>query len=168
MAVEHLFQLHLLLGYVAWLLVFGTYILPRFRAMPRVEVHRAIATLHGFRFFGLVFLIPGVTGPHLSPLFTFDTAWGDFITGGLALLALIAIRIRPLFWLFVVAFNVLGLFDLVAAYVHAIATGLPGHAGDLGAAYVIPVLYVPILMITHLAAFYWLFRREPRPSAVSE
>ena len=161
MATEHLFQIHLALGYVAWLLAFGAYILPKFRAMPRVEVQRAIATLHGFRFFGLVFLIPGLTGAHLLPLFTVYTAWGDFITGVLALLALITVRIRPVFWLFVVAFNVVGIGDLVLAYVHAIETGVPAMAGELGLTYVIPVLYVPILMITHLAAFYWMVRREP-------
>ena len=33
--------------------------------MDRVEAQRAIATLHSFRFFGLVFLIPGVVGPNL-------------------------------------------------------------------------------------------------------
>jgi len=168
MATEHIFQIHLALGYIAWGLAFGAYILPKFRAMPRVEVHRAIATLHGFRFFGLVFLIPGVTGPHLALLFTWDTAWGDFIIGVLALMALITVRVRPLFWLFVVVFNVLGIADLILAYVHAMETGVPEHAGDLGATYVIPVLYVPILMITHLTALYWLLRREPRGLAASE
>jgi hypothetical protein len=28
----------------------------------------------------------------------------------------------------------------------------------LGAAYVIPIIYVPMLMITHFVAFYWLVR----------
>jgi hypothetical protein len=34
-------------------------------------------------------------------------------------------------------------------------------AGQLGAAYAIPVVYVPALMITHVAAFYLLLRRQP-------
>ncbi len=168
MATEHLFQIHLVLGYVAWALAFGAYILPKFRTMTQREVQRAIATLHGFRFFGLVFLIPGLTGPHLQPLFTVYTAWGDFITGVLALMALIAIGIRPLFWLLVIAFNLIGFADLILAYVHAIETGVPAMAGQLGLTYVVPVLYVPILMITHLTAFYWLIRRTPRTAAASE
>ena len=49
-----IFQIHLALGYVAWLLCFSVYILPKLRAMDRFEAHRAIATLHSFRFFGLV------------------------------------------------------------------------------------------------------------------
>jgi hypothetical protein len=35
-------------------------------------------------------------------------------------------------------------------------------AGQLGAAYAIPILYVPLLMITHVAAFYLLLRPEPK------
>ena len=34
-------------------------------------------------------------------------------------------------------------------------------AGQLGAAYAIPIIYVPILMITHFAAFYLLARPQP-------
>jgi hypothetical protein len=45
------------------------------------------------------------------------------------------------------------------AYVHAVRIGLPEMAGQLGAAYVIPILYVPLLMITHVAAFTLLLRR---------
>jgi hypothetical protein len=32
----------------------------------------------------------------------------------------------------------------------------------LGAGYAIPVIYVPLLMITHVAAFYLLVRRQPK------
>ena len=41
MSPEIIFQLHLVLGYVAWLLCFGVYILPRLRSMDRFEAHRA-------------------------------------------------------------------------------------------------------------------------------
>jgi len=69
---------------------------------------------------------------------------------------------RPLFWLFVVAFNVVGTADLILDYYHAIRVGLPAMAGQLGAAYAIPVIYVPALMISHVLAFYLLTRREPK------
>jgi hypothetical protein len=155
-----LFQTHLVLGYVAWLLCFGTYIWPRLKAMDHVEAQRAIATLHSFRFFGLVFMLPGVVGPNLPAHFANFAATYDFATGVLAMLALVTVRIRPLFWLFVVAFNVVGLADLVLDYTHAVQVDLPAHAGELGAAYAIPILYVPTLMITHLIAFYLLVRRQ--------
>lgn len=160
MSPATIFRIQLILGYVPWLLFLGAYIWPRLKAMDRVEAQRAIATLHSFRFFGLVFLVPGVVGPNLPASFATLAAYGDFATGLLALLALLTVRIRPLFWLFVAAFNVVGVADLVIDYYHAIQAGLPAVAGQLGSTYAIPILYVPLLMITHVVAFYWLLRPQ--------
>ena len=162
MSPEIIFSVQLVLGYVAWLLCFGVYIMPRLKAMDRVAAHRAIATLHSFRFFGLIFILPGVVGPHLPASFATFAAYGDLATGVLAMLALLTVRMRPLFWSFVVAFNVVGITDIVVDYYRAIQTGLPALAGQLGAGYVIPVIYVPLLMITNVAAFYLLLRPYPR------
>jgi hypothetical protein len=164
MLPQIIFLVHLVLGYVACLLCFGVYILPRLGSMKRMEAQRVIATVHSFRFFGLVFLLPGFVGSNLPAGFAAATAYGDFATGVLALLALLTVRVRPLFWFFVIAFNFMGAADILFAYFHAIKFGLPAIAGQLGAAYVIPILYVPMLMITHFVALYWLVR--PRPSAV--
>jgi hypothetical protein len=40
--------------------------------------------------------------------------------------------------------------------------GLPALAGQLGATYAIPIIHVPVLMITHFVAFYLLLRPEPK------
>jgi len=154
--------MHLVLGYVAWALCFGTYILPRLKMMDRFDAQRAIATLLSFRFFGLVFLVPGVVGPNLPAEFTQFAAYGDFATGILALLALLTARTRSLFWTFVVAFNVVGTVDIFVDYYHAIRAGLPAIAGELGSTYAIPIIDVPLLVITHFTAFYFLLRREPK------
>jgi hypothetical protein len=84
-----------------------------------VEAQRAIATLNSFRFLGLVFILPGVIG-HLPPAFDTITAYGDLATGLLAMLALLTVKVRPLFWLFVVAFNLVGVVDLFADYYNAV------------------------------------------------
>jgi hypothetical protein len=157
-----LFLTHLVLGYVAWLLCFGTYLWPWLKAMDPLAAQRAIATLHGFRFFGLVFILPGVVGPDLPASFATFAAFGDFATGVLALLALAAFRRSGVFRLLVVAFNVVGVSDLVVDYAHAILAGVPAAPGQLGAAYAIVILYVPLLMITHLAAFYLMARSPDR------
>ena len=159
MSAERIFEVQLVLGYVACLLWFRTYLLPKLRSMDRFEAYRVIATVHSFRFFGLVFILPGVVGPNLPAGFATFAAYGDFATGVLALLALLTARIRPLFWFFVVAFNVVGTTDIIVDYYHANELGLPALAAQLGATYAIPIIYVPILMITHVVAFYWLFRR---------
>src|SRR5258708_37322906 len=157
------FQIHLVLGYVPWLLAFGTYVWPRLTSMNGVAAQRAIATLHSFRFFGLVFLIPGVIGPNLPDDFAVFAAYGDFATGLLAMLALVTIRMRPLFWLFVVAFNVVGTVDILVDYYHGNQIGLPALSGQLAATYWIPIIYVPLLLITHVAAFTLLLRTRAAP-----
>jgi len=164
MSPEPLFLIQLVLGYVAWLLCFGVYVWPRLKSLDRVEAQRAIAALHSFRFFGLVFMLPGVVGPNLPAGFAAFAAYGDFAAGVLAMLALLTVRLRPLFWTLVVAFNVVGAADIILDYYHAIQAGLPALAGELGATYAIPIIYVPLLMITHLVAFYFL----ARPSGLFE
>lgn len=158
MSPETLFRIHLVCGYLAWLLCFSIYIWPRLKAMQRFEAQRAIATLHSFRFFGLVFLLPGIVSPNLPPGFATFAAYGDFATGVLAMLALVTARIRPLFWFFVVAFNLVGVTDIIVDYYHAIQVNLPAMAGQLESTYAVAIIYVPLLMITHGAAFYLLLR----------
>ena len=172
MSPATIFQIHLALGYVPWLLVVGAYVWPWLKSVDRVEAQKAIAALHAFRFFGLVFLVPGVVGASLPAEFTTFAAYGDFATGLLAMLALFTVRMRPLFWASVVAFNVVGAIDILVDYYHGIQIGLAAQAGDLGSTYAIPIVYVPLLMITHVIAFYLLLqpnanRAVARDAAVS-
>jgi hypothetical protein len=164
MSPETIFRIQLVLGYVAWLLCFSAYVWPRLKSMDMVTAQRAIATLHSFRFFGLVFILPGVVG-NLPASFAPFAAYWDLATGVLAIVALLTVRIRPVFWLFVVAFNVVGIVDLILDYYHATVSGVPAIAGQLGATYAIPIIYVPLLMITHVAAFYLLVR-QPKAARV--
>lgn len=125
MSPATIFLLQLVLGYVAWLLCFGAYIWPRLKSMDRLEAQRAIATLHSFRFFGLVFILPGVVGPNLPSGFATFAAYGDLATGILAMLALLAVRTRALFGPLVLVYNLVGVVDLVTDYYHGIRLGLP-------------------------------------------
>ena len=168
MPPQLIFSLHVVLGYLAWMLCFAVYLFPRLAAIDKLNAQRAIATLHSFRFFGLVFLLPGFVGHNLPASFATSAAYGDFATGILALLALLTVRARPLFWFFVTAFNLTGAIDLVSAYYHGSVMGLPALSGELGAAYPIVILYVPVLMITHVFAFYLLIRPKTLKSTDAE
>jgi hypothetical protein len=168
MSPDTIFNIDLVLGYVACLLCFSMYFWPKLKSMDGFEAQRVIATIHSFRFFGLVFLLPGIVRPNLPASFATFAAYGDFATGVLALLALLATRIRPLFWTLAVAFNVVGTADLILDYYHAVRVGLPAMVGQLGATYVIPVIYVPALMITHIAAFYLLLRSQPKAALAGD
>ena len=162
MPSETLFRIQLVLGYITWLLCFSVYLWPWLKRAKRFDAQRAIATLHSFRFFGLVFILPGVVGPNLPAGFATFAAYWDFATGILAMVALLTVRLKPLFWLFVAAFNLVGAIDLILDYYHATRVGLPELAGQLGSAYAIAIIYVPALMITHITAFYLLIRPEPK------
>jgi len=84
------------------------------------------------------------------------------LTGVLAMLALVTGRRRALFWLFVIAFNIIGITDFIVDYIHGVQVGLPNFAGQLGFGYAIVILYVPALMLTHLVAFYLMTRSQTR------
>jgi hypothetical protein len=156
---QAIFRIDMALGYIAWAVLIWTYVWPRLSALDRLEAHRAIATLHSFRFFGLVFLLPGFVGPHLPGGFATPAAYGDLATGLLALFALLTARVRYLFWPLVWAFNLVGLADLIIDTAQAISLNVPSVAGQLGAGYAIPILYVPLLFWTHLLALWLLLRR---------
>lgn len=155
-----IFNLHLVLGYVVWLICTGTYILTKLKAMNATDAQRMIAALHSFRFFGLVFILPGVVGPGLPPGFAPFAAYGDFITGILAWCALLAARKGFLFWIFVVAFNLAGAIDILGDYYHGVSLALPAVAGELGSTYAIVIIYLPLLMITHVLGFYLMLRKQ--------
>jgi hypothetical protein len=48
--------------------------------------------------------------------------------------------------------------DIIVDYYRATEVNLPALAGQLGATNAIPIIYVPLSMITHIAAFYLLVR----------
>ena len=164
MLAKDIFNIDMALGYLAWALCIAVYVWPRLKAMDRVEAHRAIATFNSFRFFGLVFLLPGFVGPNLPERFATTVAYGDLATALLAILALLTVRVRFLFWPLVWAFNLVGLADLVVDTALAVNTNLPSVAGQLGAGYAVPILYVPALFWIHLLAFWLLLRPAQAPA----
>ena len=137
-------------SFIAWGIVARRYLWPRLRLLPRVEALRPILVLHSFRFMGLAFLIPGVVSPELPSTFAHAVAYGDIIAAILALLCLALLSNRAgvvTAWIF----NVWGAADLLDAFYQGNNTAL--IPGQLGAAYVIPTLIVPLLLITHALAF---------------
>ncbi len=90
----------------------------------------------------------------LRPGFANPAAYGDLVTGVLALLALIALRTGwagalVLVWLF----NIVGTVDLLNALRHV------DVAPGFGAAWYIPTFLVPALLVTHFMIFAWLLKR---------
>ena len=135
---------------IAWGIVTARYIWPELRLRPRVEALRPLLILHSFRFIGLAFLVPGVVSPNLPPAFAHSAAYGDIVA---AILALFSLLLLPraagvaVAWLF----SLWGSADLLNAFYQANHAGL--LAGQLEAAFFLPTLVVPLLLITHGLGF---------------
>jgi hypothetical protein len=145
--------------FVAFGVLTRLYIWPALRKLPRYEALKILALPHAFRFIGLSFLFPGVVSPELTSEISIPAAWGDFVAAILALLSIAALTWRwsfaiPLVWIF----NVWGTIDLLYAYYNGIMLKL--EPGLFGAAFYIPTMIVPPLLVTHALIFLILLRTE--------
>ncbi len=154
MDVQAIFGLQFFMSLVVWGSLAYWLLAPW---LERKSVNEALFFLtvpHAFRYMGMVFLVPGVVAQPLPSAFATPAAYGDLVTGILALLALIALRTGwgaalPLVWLF----NVVGTVDLLNALRQA------NVVPDMGATWYIPTLFVPLLLVTHFMIFARLLRR---------
>lgn len=145
-------------SFIAWGTVAARYIWPKLRFRERAEALRPLLVLHSFRFIGLAFLVPGVVSLDLPPAFAHSAAYGDMIAAILALLSLLLLPSAAGIagaWIF----NLWGTADVLNAFYQANHTGL--LAGQLGAAFFLPTLIVPLLLITHGLGFRILLQHQP-------
>ena len=146
---------------IAWGIVTARYIWPELRLRPRVEALRPLLILHSFRFIGLAFIIPGVVSTDVPAAFAYSAAYGDIIAAMLSLLSLLLLPSSAgvaAAWIF----NLLGSADLLNVFYQGNRTGL--LAGQLGAAFFLPTVIVPLLLITHGLAFRILLQHQPEPA----
>jgi hypothetical protein len=153
---QQIFGLQFVLSLFVGALLARWYVWPSLRTQP---VRRALVPLlfvHATRYMGLVFLVPTVVPPGLPDTFAKPAAYGDLLTGILAILTLVALRrdwpgALPLAWVV----NIVGVIDLLNALFQGVR-----HSVSLGAAYYIPTVAVPVLLITHTMMFALLGRRR--------
>jgi hypothetical protein len=141
---------------IAWGVFAARYIWPELRRRERAEALRPLLMLHSFRFIGLAFLVPGVVSPELPVAFAHSAAYGDLVAAILALLSLLFLP-RGVGVVIAWTFNIWGSADILNAFYQANSAGLV--PGELGAAYFLPTLIVPLLLITHGLAFRILLQR---------
>ena len=156
------FFVSIVFSVVAWGIVVNRYIWPELRVRERAEALRPLLLLHSFRFIGLAFVVPGVVSPDVPHAFANSAAYGDLIAAILALLSLWLLRSAAgvtAAWLF----SFWGSADILNAFYQANHAGL--LAGQLGAAYFLPTLVVPLLLITHGLAFRVLLQHHNRSEA---
>ena len=155
---EALFGLSIVMSFIAFGIVTKLYIWPRLRVMRREDALIPLVVPHTFRFVGLSFLIPGVVSPSLASAFAAPAAYGDLVAAVLAVVATLALSARaswaiPMVWVF----NVWGAVDLLHA-IYQWQIGVRIGPGSLGAAFFIPTVVVPPLLVTHGLIFWLLLR----------
>ena len=159
MQPQVIFGISVLQGFVVWGMIGARYIWPALRDKPRAEALRPVLLLHAFRFVGLAFLVPGVVSSDLPVAFAQPAAYGDLATSLLALLSIATLGSR-LGTIIVWVFNIVGTVDLLNAFYQADRLGVGLTPGLQGAAYFIPTVLVPLLLVTHALAVRLLLRPE--------
>ena len=149
-----IFGLQFFLSLVLWSLIAKWLLAPWLEQKSPRDALFFLTLPHAFRYLGLVFLVPGVVAQPLPDAFAAPAAYGDLLSGVLALLALIVLRAGwaravALVWLF----NIVGTVDLLNALRQ------PDPIPDFGAAWYIPTFVVPLLLVTHFMIFARLLRR---------
>ncbi len=160
MDIQALFGLSVLFSFVAFGLVARLYLWPWLKTLDRNDALLPLVVLHTFRFVGLSFLVPGVVSPSLPTAFAVPAAFGDLGAAILALAASVALARRwslaiVLVWLF----NLWGTADLLFAFYQGVF-GARIDPRALGAAFFIPTVLVPALLITHGLIFWLLVRAK--------
>ena len=141
---------------VTFAIIARAYVWPWMNCRPMADVLQPILLLHTLRHVGLMFLAPGALVTPLPVAFAVPAAFGDLLAAALAFIALAALRLGwraapGMVW----TFNVIGTADLCYAVGQGVATGA---ASGMGAAFWIPAVIVPALLVTHGMAFVLLIR----------
>jgi predicted neutral ceramidase superfamily lipid hydrolase len=150
-----------LAGIIGWMVIFATLIWPKMKQRTRVQQLKTLTAFHFFRYFATTLFIAGLVSRKLPSSFTDPTVYGDLVSLVLAYIAFIVLhRSRtenPATLLPAWVFNIVGTADLLLAMV--LGPSLIHSPGDLGLGYIIPTVYVPLLLVVHFYALRVLGRR---------
>ena len=156
-----LFGLQFTFSLVAYALAAWWYLVPRLARLPREIALVPLVWIHVLRIAGGTILAPGAVGDAVPMDFRTMIGYGDMLTALLAIVALVALRLRlryatALVWLFVLV----GLIDTVNAIIESMRYSVFNY--PLGVNWVIVTSYVPALLVSTVLIFIHL--RRPRPS----
>ncbi|HEV2680855.1 MAG TPA: hypothetical protein VGV14_10185 [Rhodanobacter sp.] len=153
------------LSLLTWSVVCFRHVWPSMKSATLSDAARPILLLHCFRFIGLAFVVPGVVSPSLQASFAVPAAYGDLVAVLLAWAALLALR-GPFERLALWVFNLWGTADLLFAFYQGVI-GVHIAPSALGAAFFLPTICVPLLLVTHAMLFALLLSKVPRPVIAS-
>jgi hypothetical protein len=148
---------------VLYALIAWWYGVARLAVLPREAALVPLVWIHAFRVVGGTILAPGAVDSSVPMEFRTMIGYGDMATALLALIALIALRLRlsyaiALVWLTLAV----GLLDTVNAIIQSMRFNVFIHG--LGLNWVIVTMYVPALLVSSVLIFIQL-RRPSRSAA---
>lgn len=156
-----IFAVSILMSLIAFGIVSALYLGPALSSMGTVAALQVLIMIHAYRFIGLAFLVPGVVAAELPSEFARPAAYGDLAAAILAVIAVLLLHAHVAgAMVFVWVFNIWGTADLLNAMYQGVRRidGNPKGPGALGAAFFIPTVVVPTLLITHGMIFWLLLR----------
>jgi len=158
MSIQAIFLLQFMFSLLVFGLLAKWVLAPWLARQSQREALFWLTLPHAFRYIGMVFLVPGIVAQPLPDNFAIPAAYGDLSAAVLALLALVLLRAGSkgaigAVWLF----NVVGTLDLLNALRHV------DVAPKFGAAWYIPTLLVPLLLVTHFMIFARLLKPGANP-----
>jgi hypothetical protein len=153
MTIEQIFLMQFVLSLVVVGLLAKWHAAPQLAEKPLQLALMVLLVPHAFRHIGMTFVVPTLNQPGMPADFATAAAYGDLLSGFLALAALIALKGRwvvaiPLVWIF----SIVGTADLTNALRQ------DGAIMYMGATWFIPTFIVPILLVTHVMIFSRLIR----------
>ena len=162
MDIQLIFVLQFVLSLVAFAMLARWYAVP-WLAEKSLEVALMVLIIpHAFRHVGLAFLVPALNQPAMPTDFATAAAYGDLLSGILALVALVALKGR---WK--VSIALVWIFSLVGAIDLANALRQDDAIIYMGATWFIPTFVVPILLVTHFMVFARLISHLKNPLSIN-
>jgi hypothetical protein len=152
-----LFGIQFSFALLLYALIARWYGVPRLSRLPRELALVPLVWIHAFRIVGGTILAPGAVDAAVPTEFLTMVGFGDIATAVLALVALIALRVRfrgaiALVWLCLAV----GMLDTVNAIIQSVRYSVTLY--PLGVNWVIVTLYVPALLVSGVLIFIQLRR----------
>ncbi len=150
------------LSLVAFSLIALWHLEPRLRTRSREDALVPLLWVHAFRYAPLALYAPGQVDPRIPADVAAAVGLGDLVSAGVALVALITLRLRAkgaiaVAWIF----SVVGIADLVFATMKAV--GAEMYRFPMGWNWYILNFYVPMIVVGHVMIIRCLLRPPGPP-----
>jgi len=140
------------LSMVVFFLIIKWYVVPKITKETKLDILALLLLVNVFRYLPLSLFMPGQVSPEFPPYLKEIVAHGDFLSGVLALIALLLLKAKrssaiKFTWLF----SIVSVIDMVVVLTLAMSEKV--YLLPLGANYFTVSVYVPMLIVIQVAIF---------------